>query len=177
MIKGKGKIGIPDPINLTRWLEENEEHLQPPICNRCIQKGEELMAMVVIGPNDRTDFHVNPTEEWFYQVKGRLELTIMETDAESQVSQSVKVLNEGDTFLLPALVPHRPRRLSASAGIVIERRRPPGSLDELRWYCEKCLAIIHEIAFTCSDMEEGLRRVVKEGWSGRRLCPDCSTDT
>ena len=32
--------------------------------------GDDFIIMVVGGPNQRTDFHVDPYEEFFYQIAG-----------------------------------------------------------------------------------------------------------
>ena len=50
--------------------------------------------------------------------------------------------------------PHNPVRFADTVGIVIERTRPEGSLDRLRWYCdnEACRAIVFEESFHCTDL-------------------------
>ncbi|KAJ1932777.1 3-hydroxyanthranilic acid dioxygenase, partial [Linderina macrospora] len=63
---------LPVPLNFNAWLDENMHKLQPPVCNYVFQDGKDFMIMVVGGPNSRTDFHINPTEEWFFQIKGRM---------------------------------------------------------------------------------------------------------
>jgi 3-hydroxyanthranilate 3,4-dioxygenase len=49
------------------------------------------------GPNARTDYHVNPTDEWFYQVKGDMLLKIVDDDG---AFRDVPIL-EGEMLLLP----------------------------------------------------------------------------
>jgi len=53
---------LPEPIDFKKWIQENEEFLQPPVNNRCMFLGKDFIVMVVGGPNKRTDFHINETE-------------------------------------------------------------------------------------------------------------------
>ena len=44
-------------VELAAWVKEREEKLRPPICNILMHK-QQLSIMIVGGPNQRTDFHV-----------------------------------------------------------------------------------------------------------------------
>ena len=57
------------PINLQAWVDENRHLLKPPVGNKSIWNSN-FLVMIVGGPNDRTDYHVNPGEELFFQVEG-----------------------------------------------------------------------------------------------------------
>jgi hypothetical protein len=60
---------IPSPLNLAKWLSENEDKLKPPIGNYMLQVGNGTQVMAVGGPNARTDFHINETEVFnFYRL-------------------------------------------------------------------------------------------------------------
>lgn len=159
------------PINLPKWLEENSDKLQPPVNNFLLQKGD-FVVMVVGGPNRRTDFHVNQTEEWFYQVKGNMLLKVVEGE-EGEIKDVE--LKEGDLLLLPAGIPHNPIRFADTVGLVIERRRRPEELDSLRWYCEQCKKVVYEETFYCTDLGKQLKPVI-ERWAEQeelRKCGNC----
>ena len=65
------------PLNLKAWIDEHRHLLKPPVGNACIWNSG-FLVMVVGGPNQRDDFHVNPGEELFYQLEGDIVLKIIE---------------------------------------------------------------------------------------------------
>ena len=64
------------PLNFSKWVEDHAERLKPPVGNQQIWKNSDLICTVVGGPNQRTDFHDDPFEEYFHQFKGNASLLI-----------------------------------------------------------------------------------------------------
>lgn len=170
---------LPPPLNIARWLEENADLLKPPINNYCVYN-EDFTVMIVGGPNERTDYHINETPEWFYQYKGDMLLKVVvpkeddrqerrgtekekeeeEEEEEDGEFRDVHV-REGDMFLLPPNTPHNPVRFADTVGIVLEQRRPANALDRLRWYCRGCRRVVHEKSFHCVDLGTQIKDAVK----------------
>ena len=84
-------------------------------------------------PEQPPDFHVDPGEEFFYQLEGGITLATVQDGKRVDIA-----IGEGEIFLLPPNMPHSPRRPANTVGLVIERTRRPGELDGFQWYCENC---------------------------------------
>lgn len=121
--------------DLKRWIEENRHLFQPPYkTNRVLAHYDEFIVMVLHGPNVRLDFHLEPGEEFFYQIHGDIEVHLKRQNERRQV---VKV-REGEMFLCPRALAHSPRRGAGTWGLVIERKRRPDEVEEFVWFCENC---------------------------------------
>ena len=142
------------PILSSNWIEDNMESFRPPICNKLMHR-KGLSVMFVGGPNRRTDFHVDESSEFFFQLRGSMELPIIERG-----KRKVVTIKEGQVFLLPSRVPHSPQRPEAgSIGLVIERRRDTiTELDCMRWYDDfsTCESVQFEKFFPCRDLGKDL---------------------
>ena len=122
------------PLNFERWIADHAAELKPPVGNQQIWQDADFICTVVGGPNHRTDFHDDPYEEFFHQLKGQAHLLLWDRGRFERVD-----LNEGDIFLLPAHVQHSPQRpVPGSLCTVIERSRPEGVLDAFSWHCAHC---------------------------------------
>ncbi len=123
-----------NPINFAGWIDGHSHLLKPPVGNQQIWPDADLICTVVGGPNQRTDFHDDPFEEYFHQFRGNAHLLIVDRGRFERID-----LREGDVFLLPAHVRHSPQRPEAgSLCTVIERSRPVGEVDGFEWYCARC---------------------------------------
>jgi 3-hydroxyanthranilate 3,4-dioxygenase len=157
-------------------VAENSHMLQPPINNYCVYN-DSVTVMIVGGPNARTDYHINETAEWFYQYKGSMLLKIVDASQPAGSQFRDIHIDEGDMFLLPPNTPHNPVRFADTVGIVLEQKRPEGSMDRLRWYCQSCGEKVHEKAFHCTDLGTQIKEAVN-GFkvdTEARKCGKCGT--
>jgi 3-hydroxyanthranilate 3,4-dioxygenase len=166
-------MGTRNPvINFAKWIEDNQHLLKPPVNNKQMwQETGDFIVQVVGGPNQRTDYHVDPYEEWFYQVKGDMHVNLMTEDGPETVR-----LREGDMWLLPGGVPHSPQRPDPdSIGVVIERIREDGTLERFRWYCPRCNAIVHDAQLQVRDIVVDLPPVFEAFYASEsaRTCASC----
>ena len=117
------------PLNIRKWVEEHRHELKPPVGNKMVWRDErDTIIMVVGGPNARKDYHVNVTEEFFYQIQGDIILGII--NPETGKPEDI-IIREGDIYLLPANVPHNPKRPAGTIGLAVEQKRPEGAKDKL----------------------------------------------
>lgn len=167
-------MSIPQPINFTSWIDENQHLLQPPVGNKQLfTQAEDFIVMVVGGPNSRTDFHVDPYEEWFYQYRGSMFVRVMTDEGPQDVH-----IREGEMWLLPRDTPHSPQRPEAgSIGLVLERIRETGTLEKFQWYCPTCHALVHEVELQVTDIVADLPPVFSAFYSDEaaRTCGQCGT--
>jgi 3-hydroxyanthranilate 3,4-dioxygenase len=158
-------------FNFKQWIEDNRHLLKPPVGNKPVwtQTGD-FIVMVVGGPNSRTDFHYNESEEFFYQLEGDVNLRL-------QVDGKVQdvPLREGDIFLLPARIPHSPQRGPNTVGLVIEKVRTPDMKDGLLWFCPKCNTKLYEEYFGMTNIATQMQPVFEKFYASTELrtCKSC----
>ncbi len=157
------------PFNFQRWIEDNRHLLKPPVGNKCIVDGD-FIVMVVGGPNQRTDYHVEEGPEFFHQLEGEMVLRVQEDGQVRDIA-----IRAGEVFYLPPRVPHSPQRMAGSIGLVIERKRLPGEQDGLLWYCERCNHPLFTEFFELKDIERDFPPVFDRfyGSVALRTCGSC----
>ncbi|HEY5101900.1 MAG TPA: 3-hydroxyanthranilate 3,4-dioxygenase [Steroidobacteraceae bacterium] len=160
------------PLNLKRWIDEHRALLKPPVGNKRIFRDSEFIIMVIGGPNSRRDYHVDPAEEFFYQLEGDIVLKTMQDGHATDVP-----IRAGEILLLPPRVPHSPQRGAGTVGLVIERERRRGELDGFQWYCEHCDKLLYEEFIPVTDIEKDLPALFARFYASRlhRTCKSCGT--
>ncbi|MGA1254013.1 MAG: 3-hydroxyanthranilate 3,4-dioxygenase [Burkholderiaceae bacterium] len=160
------------PLNFARWIEDHADRLKPPVGNQQVWKDGDFIVTVVAGPNQRTDFHDDPLEEFFYQFKGNASLMVWDNGHFDRIT-----LKEGDIFLLPPHLRHSPQRPEpGSLCLVIERTRPAGMIDGFEWYCAHCGTRVHRTEVQLQSIVEDLPRVYNQFYDSAeaaRTCPQC----
>lgn len=160
------------PFNFQRWIEENQQFLKPPVNNRQLfDTRTDMVVMIVGGPNQRVDFHDDPVEEFFYQIKGDMVLKIAEDGKISDIP-----IREGEVFLLPPHVRHSPQRpVPGSVGLVVEGTRRPEIKDGFEWFCFECGGLVHRVEVTVTDIVKDLPPLFEAFYSNteQRRCPAC----
>lgn len=154
------RVGFDTVTSFNGWCADNQCNLLPPVCNAMLHQGDgsHLMIMVVGGPNQREDYHINQGEEIFYQIKGSMVLKIVECGSAKDV-----VIKEGEIFVLPGAVPHSPQRFADTLGLVVERARLDTELDGLRYWTDAtATAPLWERWFHCTDLGSSLPPLIKE---------------
>ncbi len=162
-------MSVMAPFNIHAWIAEHRHLLQPPVGNKCIVDGD-FFVMVVGGPNQRTDYHIDEGPEFFYQLEGEMVLRIQEHGAVRDIP-----IRAGEMFYLPARIPHSPQRSAGGVGLVIERKRLPHELDGLQWYCEACNHLLFDERFTLRNIETDFLVVFEKFYRSieDRTCGEC----
>jgi len=159
------------PINFPQWIAEHQHLLKPPVGNQQIWRDRDFIVTVVGGPNQRTDYHDDPYEEFFYQFKGNAWLGVIEDGKPVRVD-----LPQGAMFLLPPHVRHSPQRPEAgSLCLVIERARPDGEVDGFEWYCPHCDALVYRVEVQLKSIVDDLPPLFDAFYSSTalRTCKSC----
>ena len=99
--------------HLDTWLRDNAASFAPPVMNKLLHR-DQLSVMFVGGPNRREDFHLEEGSEFFFQLRGDMELPTLQAGRRELVR-----IREGEVYLLPSRIPHSPQRPEPA-----DRRRP-----------------------------------------------------
>ncbi len=160
------------PLNFSGWLHDHAERFKPPVGNQQIWPNSDLIVTVVGGPNERTDFHDDPFEEYFHQFEGNASLIVLDRGKFERIA-----LRQGDVFLLPAHVRHSPQRPEPNSRCtVIERSRPVGEKDAFEWYCAHCTTLVFRTELQLQSIVTDLPKAYASFYDRQevdRRCPNC----
>jgi 3-hydroxyanthranilate 3,4-dioxygenase len=158
-------------FNFSHWIDEHAHLLKPPVGNKVVfEEAGDLIVQVVGGPNARTDYHDDPYEEFFYQLRGDIVLKIIEDGRPRDVA-----IRQGEILLVPGHVRHSPQRPRGSVGLVVEKARPRDVNDAFEWYCASCHALVHRVEVNVQDIVNDLPPLFEQFYSNRqtRTCRRC----
>jgi 3-hydroxyanthranilate 3,4-dioxygenase len=157
-------------FNFKAWIDEHAELLKPPVGNQLVFKeAEDLIVQVVGGPNARTDYHDDPYEEFFYQLRGNMVLKVLDHGHPRDIP-----IREGEILLIPGHFRHSPQRPEPrSVGLVVEKVRPLDVQDGFEWYCPRCWTLVHRVEVNVQNIVADLPPLFEAFYGGRRQCPGC----
>lgn len=159
------------PFNFRRWIDDNAYLLKPPVGNKLLFEETGMVVQVVGGPNQRVDFHDDPAEEFFYQLRGDMILKVHEGGKIIDVP-----IREGDVLLIPPHLRHSPQRpVPGSVGLVVESARAPGDIDGFEWYCFGCGNMLDRVEITMRNIVKDLPPLFAAFYESerRRTCKRC----
>jgi 3-hydroxyanthranilate 3,4-dioxygenase len=161
-------------FNLQGWIDQNRDKLKPPVGNAQVWEDGEFMVTIVGGPNQRRDYHDDPTEEFFYQLEGNIVLRLIEEPGKPPIEVSVR---QGEVFLLPKHIRHSPQRGPNTIGMVVEMPRPEGQLDAFEWYCPSCHSLLHRAEVRLKSIVKDLPPLFEKFYASEefRKCKKCGT--
>lgn len=163
------------PFPLQRWIDDHRDELRPPVANKQIWREADMIVMIVGGGNSRNDFHDDPREEFFYQVKGDMELWIWPEHGTEPYPMPIR---EGEIYLLPPKLRHSPQRPDPeSIGLVVEYQRNIGELDGFEWACPNCAQLVHRVELQVQAIDKDLPPLFAafNDDEQARTCPHCAT--
>lgn len=132
----------------------------------------DTLAFVARGREHRSEFHVDPSDEVMYMIKGTMNLHYRTPEGEEKVA----VIREGEIIHCPAGTPHSPRFSPDAFVLVLERQRKSEEQDRFMWFCQQCGAQLYETVKHVRDYrDDPVSRVYEEFYSteSHRTCAKC----
>ena len=139
---------------------------------RILWQHPDSLAFVARGREHRSEFHVDPSDEVMFMIKGDMDLHYRTPDGEEKIA----VIHEGELVRCPAGTPHSPRFSPDAFVLVMERQRSPEENDRFTWYCESCGAELHEAVRHVTDYNADPVSGVTDEFFGseeHRTCGSC----
>jgi len=161
------------PFHLAEWIAQSMSSDMGSVGNKEVFRHSDFIFMIVKGPNRRNDYHIDPYDEIFYQLKGTIYVKYRDETEQEQIA----TVNEGEVMIINAFTPHAPLRPPETLGLVIERPRVPGEKDGIVWYCDTCGHTLHQLELDCQDIETQLKAALDafNADLSRRTCRNCGS--
>ena len=163
---------LPMPIgdleNITRQLTEEGRRIQ------VLWQVPQSLCFVARGREYRSEFHIDPSDELMYMIKGEMNLHYRDADGKEDIS----VLKEGEIIYTAAGIPHSPRFPPDAFLLVMERKRLPGEIDRFHWFCAECDNFLHEETFIVEDYHlDPVSKAYRKFFDSEefRTCDACGT--
>jgi 3-hydroxyanthranilate 3,4-dioxygenase len=132
---------------IVNLLEEARQLSESGRRVRVLWQQPDTLVFIARGREYRSEFHINPSDETMYMIKGEMRLHYRTPEDKEKVA----VISEGSMIYTPAGTPHSPRFPANAFALISERKRRENEIDRFHWYCRKCDALLHEETFTVND--------------------------
>jgi 3-hydroxyanthranilate 3,4-dioxygenase len=135
-------------------------------------QSSDSLCFVARGREYRSEFHLNPSDETMYMIRGDMRLHSRDPEGREHID----VIAQGSIIYTPAGTPHSPRFPADALALISERKRREGELDRFRWYCQRCDNMLHEEIFVVRDYaEDPVSRAYKRFFDSEefRTCTRC----
>lgn len=135
------------PMPIVKLIEVGRELERTGRRVSVLWQHDDTLAFVARGREYRSEFHINPSDETMFMIKGEMRLHYRTPAGQEEVA----VIAEGAMIYTPAGTPHSPRFPDDAFALISERKRRPGEIDQFHWYCQRCDALLHEERFIVAD--------------------------
>ena len=92
------------PFHLADWIARSMAGDMGSVGNKEVFRQSDFIFMIVKGPNTRNDFHIDPYDEIFLQLKGTIYVKYRDDDGRLQTAE----VKEGEVMIITAMTPHSP---------------------------------------------------------------------
>jgi len=135
------------PMPIVNLLEAGQELARTGRRVSVLWQHDDTLAFVARGREYRSEFHINPSDETMYMIKGEMQLHYRTPDGKEEIA----AIAQGAMIYAPAGTPHSPRFAPDAFALISERKRRSGEIDKFHWYCPRCDTLLHEERFIVSD--------------------------
>ena len=115
------------PMPIVSLLAEGEKLRESGRRVRVLWQHDDNLAFIARGREYRSEFHINPSDETMYMIKGEMRLHYRTPEG----TEEVAVIAEGAMIYTPAGTPHSPRFPPDAFALISERKRRDGEIDRV----------------------------------------------